>query len=451
MHTLSQLRAGQLAGARELHLAEGLTEFPRELFDLADTLEILNLSGNRLAALPDDLGRLRKLRILFCSDNLFTSVPAVLGQCPALSMVGFKANQIRTLPAAALPPTLRWLILTDNQLEAVPAEIGSCGQLQKLMLAGNHLRELPATLATCTHLELLRLSANRLEALPDWLLTMPRLAWLAYAGNPFCDRLEAAAVARHPINTINWPELALEEKLGEGASGVIYRARWQPQAAPVAEVAVKLFKGSVTSDGLPHSEMAACISAGPHPNLVGVTGKIGRHPAGTEGLVLALIDPAFGNLAGPPSFATCTRDVYAPDTTFGFDAALRLALGIAAAAAHLHARGILHGDLYAHNILNTPAGECLLSDFGAAGFFDTADQEAAQALQRLEVRAFGCLLEELLERSIVPPALASSAQVLHTLQQRCTQAAVAERPLFAEIQQTLQGVYQAAEPLGVGL
>jgi hypothetical protein len=35
--TLEQLREGQLDGARQLKLACGLSEFPREIFDLADT------------------------------------------------------------------------------------------------------------------------------------------------------------------------------------------------------------------------------------------------------------------------------------------------------------------------------------------------------------------------------------------------------------------------------
>ena len=434
MHTLAQLRRGQLAGATRLDLAENLTEFPREIFDLADSLEILNLSGNALAALPDDLPRLRKLQVIFCSANQFTTLPAVLGQCPQLRMVGFKANQIRTLPAAALPPALRWLILTDNQLASLPPEIGDCQHLQKLLLAGNQLTTLPATLAGCARLELLRIAANQLAELPAWLLALPRLSWLAYAGNPFCAGAEAAAGARHPIATIPWAQLRVRQQLGEGASGVIYQAGWQRGAArPQEEVAVKLFKGAVTSDGLPHSEMAACISAGPHPNLIAVKGKIGQHPAGAEGLVLALIDPAFRNLAGPPSLASCTRDVYAPGTTLGLAAALRLARGVAAAAAHLHARAIMHGDLYAHNILCTAAGDALLGDFGAACFFDPADRPTAQALQRLEVRAFGCLLEELLAHC--PEA--GAAPDLAALQRRCAQPAVAARPLFAEIEQEL--------------
>ncbi|MBO3270517.1 leucine-rich repeat-containing protein kinase family protein [Hymenobacter defluvii] len=439
MHTLDQLRAGQLAGIQRLDLSCGLTEFPREIFDLADSLEILNLSGNRLSSLPDDLGRLHKLRVLFCSDNQFTTVPEVLGQLPHLSMIGFKANQIQTLPAAALPPRLRWLILTDNQLQEVPPELGNCRELQKLMLAGNQLTELPETMAACTNLELLRIAANRFSALPTWLLRLPRLSWLAYAGNPFCDEIEARVVAQHPIRSIEWQALTIQQQLGEGASGVIYRGEWQQELGAAQPVAVKLFKGAVTSDGLPHSEMSACISAGRHPNLIAVEGKISHHPAQVEGLVLELIDPAFGNLAGPPSLASCTRDVYAPGTTFSLPAALRLAHGIASATAHLHAQGILHGDLYAHNILNTTAGECLLGDFGAACFFNLGTA-MAPALQRLEVRAFGCLLEELLTHAEATAKTAATVEALTILQQRCVQPAVSARPLFVEIEQVLAGL-----------
>lgn len=432
MHTLEELRRGQLAGVRRLDLSENLTEFPREIFTLAETLEVLNLSGNALTALPPDFGQLRHLRILFCSDNQFTSVPEVLGECPQLSMIGFKANQIRTLPGAALPPALQWLILTDNQLEALPLEIGNCQHLQKLMLAGNRLTELPETLARCTKLELLRLAANRLAELPEWLLALPHLSWLAYAGNPFSEAAEEAALAQHPIGSIAWDTLTLGRQLGEGASGVISQARWQPGGGqPAREVAVKVFKGAVTSDGLPHSEMVACISAGRHANLVPVDGRLAGHPAGAEGLVLELIPPEFTNLAGPPSFATCTRDVYASGTTFTLPAVLRLVHGIASAVAHLHSHGILHGDLYAHNILHTSTGAALLSDFGAACFF-APQAAAARQLQQLEVRAFGCLLEEMLAHCTAP-ADDAPLQRLQQLRDQCLQPAVTRRPLFAEL------------------
>jgi len=448
MHSLEQLQRGELAGIARLDLSADLDEFPESIFSLADSLEVLNLSGNQLSSLPADLSRLHKLRVLFCSDNCFSEVPAVLGQCPQLEMVGFKANQIHHLPAAALPAKLRWLILTDNQLEQLPEELGQCPRLQKLMLAGNRLRELPASLANCHNLELLRIAANQLDALPQWLLQMPRLSWLAYAGNPFCDRLEAASLRQHPLRAIAWQQLSLGARLGEGASGIIQQATWQPEQGLAQQIAVKLFKGAVTSDGLPHSEMSACIAAGQHANLIGLLGQLSEHPEATPGLLLELIDPSFRPLAGPPSLGSCTRDCYAEDERFSLPHALRIAHGIAAAAAHLHAQGINHGDLYGHNILRNDVGSCLLGDFGAASFTDLSNPSAAQALQRLEVRAFACLLEELLERCPLTGAQGQSDQPLWALQRACASTDNRSRPLFAEIAALLQHALDLAETHG---
>lgn len=431
MHTLEQLRRGELAGLRRLDLSAGLTELPDEILALADSLEVLNLSGNRLRSLPAWLPRLDRLRILFCSENPFEQVPEVLGDCAQLETVGFKSCRIRELPAAALPARLRWLILTDNALERLPAELGGCQRLQKLMLSGNRLSALPDSLAELQRLELLRLAANRLDALPGWLTELPRLAWLAFAGNPCSDAREAQVLAEHPLPPIARADIALGEVLGEGASGVIRRADWQIDGLPAQPMAAKLFKGEVTSDGLAHSEMAACLAAGAHPNLIRVAGALATQPGAVPGLLLELIDPAFRPLAEPPSLASCTRDCYPSERRFGVDEVLNIARGVAKAVAHLHGRGILHGDLYAHNLLVDPAGGCLLGDFGAASFFDPASHRG-QALQRVEARAFGCLLEELLQRC--PEGQQPERQhALAELRERCLSLRPGERPDFAEI------------------
>lgn len=438
MDTLSQLRAGKLQGSKRLNLSCGLTAFPPEIFDLADSLEILDLSGNALTSLPDDLHRLQHLRVLFCSDNAFTSLPEVLGKCRQLSMVGFKANRIHSVPAASLPRTLRWLILTDNCIEALPDAVGQCTQMQKLMLAGNRLQRLPEAMAACRQLELLRIAANRFTALPDWLLALPRLSWLAYAGNPLgAAREHGDYPPGITIPRIDWRNLALRHKLGEGASGIIYQADWQREPGVWQPIAVKLFKGSMTSDGTPDSEMAASMAAGNHANLINIAGQIVGHPEGAAGLVMQLIDPAFDNLAGPPSLASCTRDIYPAHTRFSPRTALAMARGIASAARQLHDRGILHGDLYAHNILWNGQDHCLLGDFGAASFFPPQQALQAQALQRIEVRAFGCLLEELLAHCDVSEQHGAILQQLAQLQDRCMQPEVAARPLLSEISVTL--------------
>ncbi|HEY1123711.1 MAG TPA: protein kinase [Haloferula sp.] len=416
--TLTLLRSGLLTGTARLDLCCGLTEFPQEIFDLADSLEILNLTGNRLSDLPDDLPRLKKLRILFCSENDFRYLPPVIAECAGLSMIGFKSNRIERVEA--LPPSMRWLILTDNRIDQLPASIGNCQPLQKLMLSGNRLENLPDEMAACVNLELVRLASNRFRSLPEWLLRLPRLAWLAFSGNPFCHEAQGAE------SVIEWMDLQLQEKLGEGASGVIHRASLVSEERPVA---VKIFKGAMTSDGLPASEMAACLAAGGHPHVIPILGKITGHPEQAQGLVMELIGSEFSSLAGPPSFESCTRDVYPPGTIIPLPAVLRIARGMASVAAALHEKGIIHGDLYAHNMLRNTSGDCLLGDFGAASFYS-----GLAGLENIEVRAFGCLLEELLDHCD------SGSVAMRELQEHCLSMEPTQRPSFSEVLRRLDAL-----------
>lgn len=441
MHTLEQLRRGELQGIQALKLSCGLTDFPREILELADTLEVLDLTGNALTQLPDELDRLHKLRILFCSDNAFTELPRVLGRCAALSMVGFKANRIRYVPAQSLPVELRWLILTDNAIETLPQEMGRCHRLQKLMLAGNRLSALPESLAQCRNLELIRLAANRLEALPSWLTTMPRLAWLAFAGNPIGAQRQAGVFDTEPDTErdleIAWARLRFETRLGEGASGVIHRARLEADDGHRSDVAVKVFRSAVTSDGLPQCELAASLRAGRHPHLIPVLGRATGHPEGSQALVMGLIDASFRTLAAPPSLDSCTRDIHDASLRLRLNTVLRMAQGLAGAVRHLHDRGILHGDVYAHNTLHDASGQVLMGDFGAASMLPVDDPVTTARLQRLEVRAFGCLLEELLERCDEGGQASDVWGALQALKKACLDEDTRRRPLFRDIEVAL--------------
>lgn len=392
--TLTLLNAGKLDGAKHIKISAGLTSFPQALYALTDSLEILDLTGNALTDLPNDLTRFRQLRILFCSSNQFTHLPEVLGKCTQLRMIGFKANYIQQVAASAIPTAhLRWLILTDNQIQHLPDTLGECAHLQKLMLAGNRLSALPDNMRHCHALELLRLSANQFQALPDWLLDLPKLTWLAYAGNPCADVAERTHMTQHSIRMIDWSSLELGQVLGQGASGVTYQAQWQ-EAGQSTQVAVKLFKGGVTSDGLPRCEMHANILAGEHPHLVGLIGVIDKHPQGISGLVMPLLEPDLNILAAPPSFDSCTRDVYTQDSQLTPAQALHILQGVADALCHLHQCGLIHGDVYAHNILWSTQ-RVVLSDLGGASFLPSDQPILANQLRQLDVRAFEILIQEL--------------------------------------------------------
>jgi hypothetical protein len=424
MHTLEELKNGHLKGAKHIKIACGLTEFPSEILALADTLEILDLSQNNLSSLPPNFDKLSKLKIAFFSDNLFTELPEVLGKCQSLEMIGFKSNQIKIVSENALPKITRWLILTNNQIEVIPKSLGSCYRLQKLALAGNKIKKLPDEMVNCQNLELIRISANLLTVFPNWLLQLPKLSWVAYAGNP----LSEMAQIPNDLSKIEWTDLTINEQLGQGASGIIYKSTLKGFDN---EVAVKIFKGEVTSDGLPLNEMNACMAAGNHPNLVNVLGKIANHPQQKEGLVMSLIPSNYNNLGNPPSFESCSRDVFNQGTNFTISQMINISKGIASVCKQLHSLGINHGDLYAHNIMFDKDGNNLLGDFGAATFYDV-NSDMAEALQKIEVRAFGCLLDDMLsntnENYLLP-----NIKLLEHLRDKCLQNDILKRPRFEEI------------------
>lgn len=361
-------------------------------------------------------------------------------------MIGFKANQIRQVSENALPiNTLRWLILTDNQLKVLPDNLGQCQLLQKLMLAGNQLTSLPLSLGNCHRLELLRIAANQLTTFPDWLCALPRLTWLAYAGNPFCQALESQRISLSDTPLIDWERVSLQHQLGQGASGIIYQAQIKDgDPKSPKPVAIKLFKSALTSDGLPQCEINATQLAGKHPHLFGLEGVIQGHPESTPGIVMPLLPAHFKALAAPPSYESCTRDVYLQDQRFSPTTLLRLLRGMASALAHLHARGLMHGDFYGHNMLSDSLGDAVLSDFGAASFLPVNHRALSTRLQQLESRAFGCLLEELLQRCEATPAFQHVLPTLWQLHAECTHHEIAKRPLFNEICNRLQALDQPA-------
>lgn len=387
IHTLEDLQSRKLIGTKRLKLACGLKEFPKEIIALADTLEILDLTDNQLSELPDSIAELKKLRIIFLSNNNFVEFPKILASCPMLSMIGIKSNRIKTVPENSFPPLLRWLILTDNQIEILPKSIGKSHLLQKCALAGNLITELPNEMANCVNIELLRISANKLQDIPKWLFELPKLSWLAFSGNPVSHNVKL----NNELELFDWNDFEIKELLGEGASGLISNANW---ISKNKEVAIKVFKGEVTSDGLPEDEMNVAILAENHSNLVPVLGKIKNHPEKKIGLIMELIAPTYSNLGNPPNLNTCTRDVFDEKTSFTNEEALKIVKSIASVNYHLHSKGINHGDLYAHNILINKQADCLLGDYGAASFYDV-NSVLAPIIERIEVRAFGCLAEDI--------------------------------------------------------
>lgn len=458
---LHQLQAGELTSASRLskeqdpivrlQISANLTELPKEIFDLADSLEILDLSNNQLTDLPDELENLVNMRILFLSNNDFEQIPAVLARCPKLEMISFKSNRLVRVGEGVLPVDTRWLILTDNQIEMLPDSMGQLHRLQKLALAGNRLQALPASMSDCKNLELARLSANNLSSMPDWLFQLPKLAWLAFSGNEFnrvshLSEVDNKDAPKASVIDVPLADIELSELLGEGASGLIYRGDWltQPQSLQGTDnhIAVKIFKGDVTSDGYPQDELDCCLSAGEQENLIKVIAKLDQTDTEKKlGLVMELIPSSFYNLGLPPSLITCTRDTFNEGTVFDVYTIAKIVSQMANTMTHLYENGISHGDVYAHNTMINDQADVLFGDFGAATNLTSLSKIQRAAMERIEVRAFACLVEDLLQlNSAKTAAEKQKLEALTALKNSCMSNDSNMRPSFVEIQQLCQAL-----------
>lgn len=399
----------------------------------ADELEFLNLGGNNLSRLPPSFCRCKALKILFFANNNFESVPEALSNIE-LNMLSFKGNRLTDIAEGSLNPSISWLILTDNQLTRLPRTIGNLVGLRKVMLAANKISYLPDEMKRCRDIELIRLSSNAFTEFPDWLWTLPRLSWVAFAGN-IGNAEEEEEEEEKNRNVISYNELEVKEKLGEGASGEVFRV-----VQGDTSFALKLFRGAATSDGLPEDEIRVMRRLGSHDNLVNVLASVAGLPGGQEAALMPLLPPSFAVLGQPPNFQTCTRDTYPDGKSFTPKVAVQILEAIAGACAHLHSRGLSHGDLYAHNILleGTEAGECTrvkLTDYGAASFSNVLKPDQVHLLERVEVRAYGCLIEELLARLVGHDKEVEAR--LHQVMARAMAEDVVSRPSFQELHQEM--------------
>jgi eukaryotic-like serine/threonine-protein kinase len=141
----------------------------------------------------------------------------------------------------------------------------------------------------------------------------------------------------------------IEQKLGEGGMGVVYRARDEKLQR---DVALKFLEKLATGGSASHEQAlqeARAISALNHPNICTVY-EVGE----TDGQPFIAMEFVEGR----------SLSTEIPGVGFSLDQVERYGMQLADALAHAHSRGVIHRDLKAANVILTPSGRLKVLDFG---------------------------------------------------------------------------------------
>jgi len=184
---------------------------------------------------------------------------------------------------------------------------------------------------------------DRTQADPAQLDVLRTLDAIASAYRANADA--PAGIDRHVL--YRWGRLDVEQSLGAGGFGEVYRA-YDPWLG--RHVALKLFRDFDNSAGLDEARRLAKLR---HRNVLSVYG-CGVHD-GRAGLWSELIQGS--------TLAAAVADAGA----FSSEEALRAGNDLAQALAIVHGAGLVHGDVKAENVMRETGGRIVLMDFGAGG------------------------------------------------------------------------------------
>lgn len=180
---------GQLTKLTHLFLDfNDLTQLPTEI-GLLRLLKCVHFDYNRLSCLPPQICQLTNLTLLVLSRNNLTSLPAEIGLLTQLTELRVDMNQLTQLPPEiGQLSDLKCLWLDFNKLTCLPVEIGQLSQLALLSANGNELAQLPP-LNGLTQLGQLLLNDNLLTRLSADVEQHPGLFVLSFRNNFLHDHL----------------------------------------------------------------------------------------------------------------------------------------------------------------------------------------------------------------------------------------------------------------------
>lgn len=155
-----------------------------EALKTPEAVKTLNLSGKGLTVLPASIGKLVNLEKLNVSNNKLSALPKELAVLKKLKSLNLTANAFTSFPTLVLSmSSLEDLEVSFNAIGAIPKEISKLTKLKRFSASKCGLKALPAELKANAALEILDFSYNSFTTIPVEITELIKLRTLDVSFN----------------------------------------------------------------------------------------------------------------------------------------------------------------------------------------------------------------------------------------------------------------------------
>ncbi|KAK8054100.1 hypothetical protein PG996_013401 [Apiospora saccharicola] len=234
----------QITCLRDLKLGNNLLYGAMDLcFSKLENLEILDLHGNEITALPEGIENLTRLRILNLNENAIDSLPfkafarlpltelharknkltgtlihPEVDVLPQLQVLDVSVNQLTLLasvdtPGALALPSLHQLTLSCNRLRALP-DVGSWKRLLTLNADENSIAAIPDGFTKLENLKHVDFTSNDIRVIPPEIARMDSLGMLRLSGNPLREKKFTSLTTEELKSTLHSRLEPLPDEIG---------------------------------------------------------------------------------------------------------------------------------------------------------------------------------------------------------------------------------------------
>lgn len=167
-----------------------LKEFPDEIFKLKQ-LRILILDSNKILTIPNRINELENLLYLSIGNNSINEIPLTLGNLTKLRFLYLNNNNISFLPPSFFKLNLlEDLFINENKITELPKEIQVLQKLERLIVSNNYLESIPDEIGHLYGLKKLSFAENKIKILPEHFYELTNLTFL-YLHNNYIEKIDS--------------------------------------------------------------------------------------------------------------------------------------------------------------------------------------------------------------------------------------------------------------------